>query len=272
MDATIGEGGHAEALLKALGPKGRLVGMDKDGQAIERARHNLRAYEKSLMFVQADFRHLNRTLEILNVETVHGILFDLGVSSLQLDSPDRGFSFKFDASLDMRMDLRQATSAAEIVNGLSAWELADVIRRYGQERFSQRIARRIVEARQKAPIRTTAQLAGIVAEAMPRSQRSGRIHPATRTFQAVRIAVNDELGALQEGLDQALECLAPKGRAAVISFHSLEDRIVKNTFRQASQAGRVKLLVRKPIEAGASEVVANPRSRSAKLRACEKIQ
>ena len=272
VDATVGAGGHAEALLKGLGPKGRLIGIDKDAQALESAARNLRAYERCLTFVQTDFRHLNQTLETIHVETIHGILFDLGVSSLQLDSPDRGFSFQHDAPLDMRMDHRQATSAAELVSRLSEWELSDLLHRYGEERFARRIARRIVEARRQSPIRTTARLAQVVTEATPRSPKGSRLHPATRTFQALRIAVNDELGALQDGLDQAIERLAPKGRIAVISFHSLEDRIVKQTFRRWSNEERAEILTRKPIESSDAEAVVNPRSRSAKLRAAEKIK
>src|SRR5579884_3098427 len=252
VDATFGAGGHARLILERLGPAGRLVAFDADPSAASRALDDPR-----FTLVHANFRELAARLDALGIAQVDGVLFDLGVSSMQLDEGERGFSFRAGAPLDMRMDPTRDER-----------EIADVIYRYGEERRSRRIARAIVALREAGtPVRDTLDLAGVVARAV-RAPGHQRIHPATRTFQALRIAVNDELGALRDGLDGALARTAPHGRIAVISFHSLEDRIVKQTFREDA---RIRVLTRKPIVAGDGEVAANPRARSAKLRVAERV-
>lgn len=261
-DATCGTGGHAEAIL-ARGAE--LVGLDKDPQALEIARGRLARFGARVRLLHADFRELRAALARLGIKEVQGVLFDLGVSSLQLDSPARGFSFREEAPLDMRMDPSQPLTAAELVNRLPEPELARILWEYGEERYARRIAREIVRARDKAPIHTTTELARLVARCYPPGRH--RIHPATRTFQALRIAVNDELAALKEGLAQAVELLSPGGVVCVISFHSLEDRIVKHFFRARAKAGRLELLTKKPLRPSPEEVARNPRARSAKLRA-----
>ncbi len=261
-DATCGTGGHAEAIL-ARGAE--LVGLDKDPQALEIARGRLARFGARVRLLHADFRELRAALARLGIKEVQGVLFDLGVSSLQLDSPARGFSFREEAPLDMRMDPSQPLTAAELVNRLPEPELARILWEYGEERYARRIAREIVQARDKAPIHTTTELARLVARCYPPGRH--RLHPATRTFQALRIAVNDELAALKEGLAQAVELLSPGGVVCVISFHSLEDRIVKHFFRARAKAGRLELLTKKPLRPSPEEVARNPRARSAKLRA-----
>ena len=261
-DATVGTGGHAEAIL-ARGAE--LVGLDKDPQALELARARQARFGPRVQLLHADFRDLRTALSRLGVKAIDGVLFDLGVSSLQLDSPARGFSFREEAPLDMRMDPAQPRTAAELVNRLPEPELARILWEYGEERYARRIARAIVRARDKAPIRTTSELARLVARCYPPGRH--RIHPATRTFQALRIAVNDELSVLEEGLTQAIELLSPGGVVCVISFHSLEDRIVKHLFRERAAKGKLELLTKKPLRPSAEEVARNPRARSAKLRA-----
>lgn len=261
-DATVGTGGHAEAILDR---GAELVGLDKDPQALELARARLARFGHRVQLLHADFRDLRTALSRLGVKAVHGVLFDLGISSLQLDSPARGFSFREEAPLDMRMDPAQPRTAAELVNRLPEPELARILWEYGEERYARRIARAIVRARDKAPIRTTSELARLVARCYPPGRH--RIHPATRTFQALRIAVNDELSVLEEGLTQAIELLPPGGVVCVISFHSLEDRIVKHLFRERAAKGKLELLTKKPLRPSAEEVARNPRARSAKLRA-----
>ena len=263
-DATCGTGGHAEAIL-ARGAE--LVGLDKDREALEIARGRLARFGARVRLLHADFRELRAALARLGIKEVQGVLFDLGVSSLQLDSPARGFSFREEAPLDMRMDPSQPLTAAELVNRLPEPELARILWEYGEERYARRIAREIVRARDKAPIHTTTELARLVAHCYPPGRH--RIHPATRTFQALRIAVNDELAALKEGLAQAVELLSPGGVVCVISFHSLEDRIVKHFFRARAKAGRLALLTKKPLRPSPEEVARNPRARSAKLRAAQ---
>ena len=263
VDATFGAGGHARLILERLGPAGRLVAFDADPSAASRALDDPR-----FTLVHANFRELAARLDALGIAQVDGVLFDLGVSSMQLDEGERGFSFRAGAPLDMRMDPTRGESAAEFLASRDEREIADVIYRYGEERRSRRIARAIVALREAGtPVRDTLDLAGVVARAV-RAPGHQRIHPATRTFQALRIAVNDELGALRDGLDGALARTAPHGRIAVISFHSLEDRIVKQTFREDA---RIRVLTRKPIVAGDDEVAANPRARSAKLRVAERV-
>ena len=263
VDATFGAGGHAALILARLGPSGRLIAFDADPSAGARALADPR-----LTLVHANFRDLDARLQSLGIAHVEGVLFDLGVSSMQLDEGERGFSFRVPAPLDMRMDPTHGESAAQFLATRGEREIADAIYAYGEEKKSRRIARAIVALREAGtPVRDTADLANVVARAV-RAPAHARIHPATRTFQALRIAVNDELGALRDGLGAALARTAAGGRIAVISFHSLEDRIVKQTFRDDP---RVRALTRKPIVADDAEVSSNPRARSAKLRIAERV-
>ncbi len=266
VDGTVGLGGHAAALLRASAPGGRLLGLDRDTETLERARTALGGFGDRVRLEAGDYREIP---ERLGDERADGVLLDLGISSAQLDDPERGFSFQSDGPLDMRMDRREGQTAADVVNHLSEKELADLIYAHGEERKSRRIARAIVRARARAAIRTTAELAEIVRRAVlsgvPRSARRG-LHPATRTFQALRIHVNRELEGLGEAVEQIAGCLAPEGRMAVIAFHSLEDRAVKSTFRDLSRRG-YRQLTKKPVRPSEAEVRANPRARSARLRA-----
>lgn len=281
IDATVGAGGHAAGLLAATTPGGRLLGLDRDPAALAVARQRLSAYGERVRLVQASFADLATIARTYEFAPVDGILFDLGLSSLQLADPKRGFSFQAEGPLDMRFDPTQDLTAADLVNNLSMNDLAELLYQYGEERESHRIARAIVQAR---PIRSTRQLAEVVARAI--GGRRGRTHPATRTFQALRIAVNDELGQLEAALPQAVALLRPGGRLAVITFHSLEDRIVKAFMRRESRdcicppglpvcvcghTASLRLITRKPITPSAEEVQTNPRSRSAKLRVAERM-
>jgi 16S rRNA (cytosine1402-N4)-methyltransferase len=265
VDGTVGLGGHASALLRASAPDGRLLGLDKDSETLERAREALAPFGARVRLEVADFREIR---ERLQGERADGILLDLGLSSAQLDEPGRGFSFQAEGPLDMRMDRRQGETAADVVNRTREADLADLIYRYGEEPASRRIARAIARARQAQRIRTTTQLAEIVRRAVGRRPRRG-IHPATRTFQALRIRVNRELEGLGGALELAAECLRPGGRIAVIAFHSLEDRAVKEAFRALAGRGFL-VLTKKPVRPGEAEVRANPRARSARLRALER--
>ena len=264
VDGTVGAGGHAAEILRRSGPDGRLLGGDRDADALAAAAHTLAPFGARARLVQADYRELPALL----AEAPDAILLDLGVSSIQLDRAERGFSLRTDGPLDMRMDRRGGPTAADLVNRLPEAELADLIYRYGEERASRRIARRIVEARRRSPLRTTRELAELVRAAVGRP-RGARIDPATRTFQALRIRVNRELEGLGEAFTSLAHRLAPGGRLAVIAFHSLEDREVKQTFRSLAGAG-FRLLTRKPVRPGADEVRRNPRARSARLRAVER--
>lgn len=274
LDGTVGGGGHASAILAASAPDGRLLGIDADPAALAAARTHLAPFGSRVTLVHGNFCDLRALTDAAGVSSVDGVLLDLGVSSYQLDTPERGFSFQADAPLDMRLDPTETTTAAHLVNELGEVELADMIYRYGEERGSRRIARLIVEVRRKRSIDTTSDLAAIVTRAL--GGRHGKLHPATRTFQALRIAVNRELERLEATLPQAVELLAPGRRIAVISFHSLEDRIVKLFFRAESGYGgtgveRLRIITKKPIEADAVESRANPRARSAKLRIAERL-
>ncbi len=262
VDGTLGLGGHAEALLHASAPDGRLVGFDKDAEALERARERLRPFGERVRFVHADYREIEPELR---GERASGILLDMGVSSLQLDEPERGFSLRREGPLDMRMDRSVRGGAHELVNRLRESELADLIHELGEEPFARRIARAIARARERAPIETTTELAEIVRRAAPRSRRPG-FHPATRTFQALRIRVNRELDGLGAAIERAASCLRPGGRMVVIAFHSLEDRAAKLAFRALAGRGFV-LVNRKPLRPGGDETRRNPRARSARLRA-----
>jgi 16S rRNA (cytosine1402-N4)-methyltransferase len=264
VDATFGAGGHSSLILEHIGAAGRLIALDADPSAGAHA-----IADPRFTLVHANFRELAERLDALEIASVDGVLFDLGVSSMQLDEGERGFSFRAAAPLDMRMDPTRGESAADFLATHDEREIADVIYELGEEKKSRRIARSIVALREAGtPVRDTADLANVVARAV-RAPGHTRIHPATRTFQALRIHVNDELGALRAGLGAALARTAPGGRIAVISFHSLEDRIVKHTFREDE---RVRALTRKPVVAGEDELAANPRARSAKLRVAERLE
>lgn len=278
IDCNLGGGGHTEGILQA---GGKVLGIDLDPDAINEVakNHSLEVTEKEgrlfaqsekLILVQDNFSHLSQITQLSQIPPVSGILFDLGVSSFQLETPERGFSFNADAPLDMRMNPSIGVTAADLVNALPEKELTRMFWEYGEENFSRPIARKIVEARKAKMIETTNELANIILSVRRRSP-SDRTHPATRVFQALRIAVNDELQSLEEALPQALNILSPKGRLVIISFHSLEDRIVKNFFKEGEQKGNVKILTPKPVEPTEEEIVNNPRSRSGKLRVAEKI-
>lgn len=265
VDGTVGLAGHAEAVLRASAPDGRLVGFDRDGETLDRARETLAAFGDRVRLEHADYREAPRRL---GSERPDGILLDLGISSVQLDTAERGFSFQQDGPLDMRMDRSRGPSAADVVNRTRESELADLIYRYGEERASRRIARAIVSARERKHFETTGELAAVVRRAAGRARRPG-LDPATLTFQALRIHVNQELDGLGDAVTALIETLAPGGRMAVIAFHSLEDREVKQAFRDAAARG-FRLLTKKPLRAGEDEVRANPRARSARLRGLER--
>jgi 16S rRNA (cytosine1402-N4)-methyltransferase len=263
VDCTVGAGGHARLIAERLGPTGRLIGLDQDPAMLDLARPRLAGLPVTL--VHAAFDQLADVLRDAGV-VADGVLADLGISSDQLDDPNRGLSFQYDAPLDMRMDPTRGETAADLLRRLPERDLADLIYQFGEERFSRRIARRVVEVRDREPIEMTGRLAELVRRCVPRAKGHG-IDPATRTFQALRIAVNDELGALDRLLAQLPTCVKPGGRAVVISFHSLEDRRVKQAFRDR---GVWQVLTKKPVTAGPDEERTNPRSRSAKLRAAER--
>jgi 16S rRNA (cytosine1402-N4)-methyltransferase len=264
VDGTVGLGGHAAELLRRSAPDGRLLGLDRDAETLERARERLQEFGDRARLVHADWRDLPR---LLADQRPQGVLLDLGVSSVQLDTPERGFSFRTDGPLDMRMDRSGGATAADVVNRLPENELADVIFRYGEERASRRIARAIAQARQKAHLRTTDELARVVRGAAGRARKPG-LDAATLTFQALRIFVNRELDNLREALQAIAARLAPGGRLVVIAFHSLEDREVKNAFRELARED-FKLLTKKPVRPSEAEKARNPRARSARLRALE---
>lgn len=268
VDGTLGLGGHTQAVLERSAPSGRVIGFEWDAEALARAQERLVPYRERLRIVHASYADLAGELEKLNVGPVDGLLVDLGVSSLQLDDRDRGFSFRADAPLDMRMDRRRPVTAAGLVARLSEEQLADLFYHYGEERQARRIARFLVEAREAEPVTTTGRLAEIVAAAVPRKFHPPRIHVATRVFQALRIAVNTELDNLARLLVTAPAVLATGARIAIIAFHSLEDRMVKQAFA-GNPAYRV--LTRRPIEPQPAETQDNPRARSAKLRVAERV-
>src|SRR5687767_9947106 len=269
VDCTVGYGGHTRAMLDAGATT--VIGFDRDASALAEARTSLAAYGSRLTLLHSDYRQLDEALDAQGIGAVDGLLADLGVSSMQLDSPGRGFSFRRDEPLDMRMDTTTGPTAAEAIHEADERTLADVIYEYGEDRHARRIARAITEARARAPIATTGQLADIVRRAVPRRGYT-RIDPATRTFQAIRIWLNRELEGLDQFLIRAANRLTPGGRMAVISFHSLEDRVVKHTLRALQAAGDSGITVRtkRPVVPSEAEVERNPRARSAKLRAAEK--
>lgn len=266
VDATMGLGGHAEGIL-SRGKDCTVIGMDRDEKALEIAKERLRDYGK-VYFIQDQFSNIGSAVKNMGYEKVDGILLDIGVSTLHLKSEGRGFSFLRDEPLDMRMDQGQDLTAEEVVNSYSEKELADLIWQYGDERFSRRIAKGIVYARHKGPIKTSGDLAGIIERSV---KRRGRIHPATRTFQALRIEVNKELEELSLAIEAGVDLLDTGGRFCILSYHSLEDRIVKNAFRKLAKEGLFNIITKKPLVPGRQERHSNPSSRSAKLRVGEKI-
>jgi 16S rRNA (cytosine1402-N4)-methyltransferase len=286
LDGTLGGGGHAVLILERCTPGGLLIGIDQDQEALQAASRQLADFGTAARLVHGNFGELEQHLDRLGITALDGFILDLGVSSHQLDSTGRGFSFQQDAPLDMRMNTSCGHTAANLLNDLSESELERIIREYGEERWAKRIAAFIARARLERPFETTFQLVDIVKGAVPKAKWEERIHPATRTFQAIRIAVNHELEKLEKGLQAALERLKPKGRGVVISFHSLEDRIVKHIFRDfatgctcprnfpvcaCNNKPRVRVLTGRPVTATSQEIEINPRSRSAKLRAVEKL-
>jgi len=267
VDATLGGGGHAEAIADRIGEAGLLIGIDQDGDAIRRAEAKLEG-RKNVIIRRCNFRQFDEVLNEVGIGKVHKFLFDLGVSRDQLDEGARGFSFLREGPLDMRMDQRTGERAADLVNTLPEEELRHIFFRFGEERYAGKIAARIVRMRREKSFEFTREFADVISAGVP---RTGRIHPATKVFQALRIAVNRELEALEEGLNKAIRYLIPGGRVVVLSYHSLEDRIVKQMFRRESQAGRIRILTKKVVCPTAGEIAENPSSRSAKLRAAEKI-
>ena len=285
VDGTLGGGGHAFEVCKRLG-NGRLIGIDQDGDAIEAASKRLMAFQDKITIVRSNYRRIAQVLEELGIEKVDGIYLDLGVSSWQLDQPERGFTYRADAPLDMRMDQRQSRTAADLVNSCSEEELTRIIRDYGEDRFARNIAKHIVREREKEPIMTTGRLAEIIKGAIPAKVRATGGHPAKRTFQAIRIELNGELTVLEESIDTMIDLLNPGGRLSIITFHSLEDRIVKNRFRinehpctcppdfpvcVCGKKSKGRVLTRKPILPSEEEMRENSRSKSAKLRVFERI-
>lgn len=268
VDGTLGLGGHTQALLEETAPSGRVIGFEWDEDAAAKATERLAGYGDRLRIVRASYADLVTELLSLGVTAIHGLVADLGVSSLQLDQPERGFSFRTDHALDMRMDRRNPITAAHLVARLTEEQLADVFYHYGEERQARRIARFLVEARQETAVTTTGQLAAIVAAAVPRKYHPPRVHVATKVFQALRIAVNGELDNLTRLLATAPEVLAPGARICIITFHSLEDRIVKQTLLQNPAYA---VLTKRPIEPSRTEMQQNPRARSAKLRVAARI-
>ncbi|UXR77614.1 MULTISPECIES: 16S rRNA (cytosine(1402)-N(4))-methyltransferase RsmH [unclassified Staphylococcus] len=284
IDCTLGGAGHSQYLLSQLSDEGRLIAIDQDTTAIEHAKDKLQDHLHKVTFVHSNFRHLNQILVDLEIEKVDGILYDLGVSSPQLDVPERGFSYHHDAKLDMRMDQTQALSAYEVVNEWSYEDLVKIFFRYGEEKFSKQIARKIEAKREVQPITTTLELVECIKEGIPAKARRKGGHPAKRVFQAIRIAVNDELAAFEDSLEQAIECVKVGGRISVITFHSLEDRLCKQMFQEYEKGPdvprglpvlpeaytpKLKRVNRKPIVASDSDLLDNNRARSAKLRVAE---
>ncbi|MGH7198792.1 MAG: 16S rRNA (cytosine(1402)-N(4))-methyltransferase RsmH [Candidatus Omnitrophota bacterium] len=272
VDGTLGTAGHAQAILRKLGPSGRLIGFDKDPKALEGAKKVLEEFGDRVMIFHDDFKNIAARLREREVSAVEGILLDLGVSSAQLDEAERGFSFRKDGPLDMRMNPEDTLTAEEIVNTYPEEKLAEILKSYGEERYARRIATKIAYTRKREKIRTTGQLSSLVFSAVPSSYRYGWLHPATRTFQAFRIAVNKELEALRNFLEEAPDLLADGGRLVIISFHSLEDRIVKTAFRELAKKGLGRILTKKPVVPEEEETRANPRARSAKMRIFEKAK
>lgn len=272
LDATVGGGGHSEALCRSVGGRATFICLDADEDAIERSRKKLAVCKGTFHFCRINYRHLDTALQSFGIAGIHRAVFDLGLSSFQLEESGRGFTFMNDEPLLMTFEKAReddGITAKQIVNEWSAETIATLLEGYGEEKQAWRIAKKIVESRAKVPITTTLQLASIVESVV---RRKGRIHPATKTFQALRIAVNDEFQGLKDGLQKAWDKLLPGGRTAVISFHSMEDRVVKDFFRELGRQGAGTIITKKPVTAGDGEVSENPRSRSAKLRIIEKYK
>ncbi|MDI3509129.1 MAG: rRNA (cytosine1402-N4)-methyltransferase [Clostridiales bacterium] len=286
IDGTIGGGGHALEICRRIDGDGLLIGIDRDDEALAHAAEMLKEYSGCVRLIKGDFRYMKALVNDIGVNEVDGVLLDLGVSSHQLDDAGRGFSYNAEAALDMRMDKQQLLTARDVVNTYDEKRLYEIIKDYGEERWAKRIASFIVKERQRYPIETTDQLVEVIKRAIPAAARREGPHPARRTFQAIRIEVNDELNSIKEGLIQAMDCLKPGGRLCVISFHSLEDRLVKDTFRRwqnpctcppdtpvcvCGNKPVAAIVTKKPVTASPDEVESNPRARSAKLRVCEKL-
>ena len=286
VDGTLGGGGHSYEICKRLSDKGRLIGIDQDGEALEAARERLKEFEDKITLVRSNYCEIDTILKDLGIEKVDGIVLDLGVSSYQLDNLERGFSYKSDAPLDMRMDQRQNKTAADVVNNYSENELFRIIRDYGEDKFAKNIAKHIVMARKEKPLETTAELSEIIKASIPMKFKAKGGHPAKKTFQAIRIEVNQELTVLKESLDTMIDHLNPGGRICVITFHSLEDRITKIKFREnenpctcppdfpvcvCGKVSKGKVITKKPILPSEEEMEVNSRSKSAKLRIFERV-
>lgn len=271
VDATIGTGAHARLLLEKIAPDGKLIGIDRDEDSLQLVKKRLQDFGERLTLVHSDFRAIDKVLRELDIKKVDGILFDLGISSYQLDSQERGFSFRYDAPLDMRMDRASHILAYDLVNNLTEKEISDILWTFGQERWHNRIAKYLVKERAQHPVATTGQLKEVVLRAIPHSFSHQRIHPATRTFQALRIAVNRELESLDEALTKLPEFLKKGAFICVISFHSLEDRIVKHNFKENAAQGLYRIVTKKPLEPSQEEIAQNPRARSAKMRVACRI-
>lgn len=286
IDCTLGGGGHSAEILPKIIPDGRIIGIDQDDDAITAASDRLSGFPDNVTIVKGNFVQLDEIASELGIDSVDGIIFDLGVSSFQLDTQERGFSFKGDAALDMRMSRDQELTAESLLNTYSENKLTDIIYRYGEDRWAKRIAKFIIESRTRRPIKTTKELVDIILAAVPVGARRDNIHPATRVFQALRIAVNDEMQSLETGLHAAIKLLGKNGVICVLSYHSLEDRIVKDTFLQYTgrcicpaalpicSCGAIKsldIITRRPLKSSGDEISANPRARSAKLRVAKKL-
>ncbi|MCR4706227.1 MAG: 16S rRNA (cytosine(1402)-N(4))-methyltransferase RsmH [Lachnospiraceae bacterium] len=285
VDGTLGGGGHSFHIAEKLSAGGRLVGIDQDDEAIEAATKRLLPYEDHVTIVRSNYRNVKKVLTDLQIDAIDGMMLDLGVSSYQLDNPERGFSYMVDTALDMRMDRRQSLTAGDIVNSFSQQELFRIIRDYGEDKFAQNIAKHIVSAREKAPIETTGQLNAIIDAAIPIKMKKTGGHPSKKTFQAIRIACNKELEVLEDTIDTMIDLLKPGGRLCIITFHSLEDRIVKNAFRRnenpcicppefpvcvCGKVSKGRVITKKPILPSDEEMEENARSKSAKLRVFER--
>ena len=285
VDGTLGGGGHSYEICKRLSENGRLIGIDQDAAAIEAAAERLGEFKDKVTIIRSNYCEIKEQLNSIGITSVDGIVLDLGVSSYQLDTAERGFTYREDAPLDMRMDQRQQKTAKDIVNGYSEMELYRIIRDYGEDKFAKNIARHIVRARQERPLSTTGELTEVIKAAIPMKVRAVGGHPAKRTFQAIRIELNNELGVLRDTLDTMIELLGDEGRLSIITFHSLEDRIVKTNFRTnedpctcpkefpvcvCGKVSKGRVVTRKPILPGEQELEENPRSKSAKLRVFER--
>jgi len=271
IDATVGEGGHGLAILKKNGPNGKLLGIEIDSGVYEGLKEKMAEMAKRVVLVNDSYINLEKIVKRNDFKPIHGILFDLGMCSWHLDTSGKGFSYLKDEPLDMRFDTKNDLTAAEIINTWDIKKIEEILREFGEEKYVYRISLAIKEARKKERIIGTQQLVDILKRALPKNYDNKRIHFATRTFQALRIAVNNELQTIEEGLEQAIKILEPNGKIVVISFHSLEDRIVKNIFREKAKIGELNILTKKPITPCLEEIKNNSRSRSAKLRAAEKI-